>query len=285
MLANFECWINNMKISKSEIGRLMRLVIRLIAFIILPFVLVSSCKEEVEQVDCADSDLSIEIAKIKYADCGLSNGEITVSASGGKAPYRYSFDGDVTQTSTSFINVKPGFHVFSVIDVTDCKSTVDTFMANKEPFPVNTTTKPSGCDGNLGSITVVPLGGVPPYKYQLGENNDNYQTSNTWEGLRSGKHSVWVEDINKCFFGFDVYVPTGISYKDLVAPVIEAKCSTSLCHGGSQAPDLRTFSVIKSNALKIKTVVVNLSMPKDNPLTSSEIQMITCWVDDGALNN
>jgi SprB repeat len=262
-------------------------LVRVVLFILLPLsAMLGSCSDDsVDQVNCAESDLAVEIAKLKYADCGRSNGEITVQASGGKAPYRYAIDQGILQSSAVFIDVRPGIHVFSVTDTNDCTNTVETFMANKEPFPVNSTVTPSGCNENQGSITVTPLGGVPPYKYQLGENNDNYQLTGTWQGLRSGKHSIWVEDVYKCFFGFDVFVPSGISYKGSVASIIESKCATASCHGGTQVPDFRTFSVIKANASKIKSATANLSMPPGDPLTSSEIQSISCWVDDGALNN
>jgi hypothetical protein len=262
-------------------------MIRIVLSILLPLsMLLSACSDDsVEQVDCAATDLIIEIAKIKYADCGLSNGEITVKATGGEAPYNYAMDKGTLQSSAVFINVTPGFHDFTVTDANGCTRNANSFMVNKEPFPVNTTITPSGCGDNKGSVMVTPIGGVPPYKFQLGENNDNYQSTGIWQELRSGNYGIWVEDANKCFFGYYIYLPSGVSFNDSVAPIIESKCATALCHDGSQAPDFRTFSGIKSNASKIKSKVTDLSMPPDNPLSFEEIQLISCWVDDGALNN
>ncbi len=248
--------------------------------------MLGSCSEEtVEKVDCTKSDLAIGITKTKYADCGLSNGEITVEAAGGKAPYRYSIDGGNLQSSAIFVDVVGGLHVMAVLDANNCTVSVNTFMGNKEPFAVNSTATPSGCGDDKGTITVTPLGGKPPYKYQLGENNDNYQLTNTWQGLKSGRYSIWVDDSNNCFFGIFVTVPSGISYSASIAPIIETKCAISTCHNGSQVPDFRAFATVKANADKIKSKVLDLTMPPGNPLSFEEIQAISCWADDGAPNN
>jgi hypothetical protein len=246
---------------------------------------VFSCSETPEKIDCSLSDIALEVTGIKYADCGLSNGQLTVEATGGNDPYRYTLDQGPAQPSPIFTNVIPGFHSVKVEDADGCSSTVNTFMGSKEPFPVNTTTTPSGCGGSEGTISVFPLGGVPPYKYQLGENNDNYQLSNVWENLRSGTHSIWVEDVNKCFFGVYVFVPTGISYAESVKPIIENSCAVASCHDGTQEPDFRIFANIRSNASKIKSMVVNRTMPPVDQLSAEAIQSIACWVDDGAPNN
>jgi hypothetical protein len=238
-----------------------------------------------EVVDCSVSDLSLEVVQVVPSDCGFDNGKITVQASGGLTPYKYKLDYGDVQTSPSFIDVKAGFREVTVIDKGNCMITVQTFMSSKDPFEVVFYLTPSGCKQQNGSITVVPLGGIPPYKYQLGENNDNYQSTPTWTGLRAGQHSVWVEDANKCFFGVYMTVTSGVSYSSSISPIIQTKCATASCHNGSVVPDLRTFSIIKANATKIKNLTASRAMPPGNPLTPSEIELIDCWVSDGAPNN
>jgi hypothetical protein len=238
-----------------------------------------------EPVDCSISDLEIEVVKIVYTDCGRDNGQITVSASGGRPPYQFSLDEGPLQSSPIITNVKPGFREITVVDADKCTKRARTFMSSKDPFQVVIYTTPSGCDDSKGSITVVPLGGVAPYKYQLGENNDNYQSENVWNGLRSGQHSIWVEDANRCFFGVFVSVPTGTSFSKTIAPIIESNCATPSCHGGTQAPDFRTFAMIKTNATKIKSMVIGNTAHPEGTLLPEEILQIVCWVDDGALNN
>ena len=254
-------------------------------FIFLSVILYCCSDPEEEVVDCSISDLSLEVVGIVYSDCGFDNGKITVEASGGIEPYRYKLDNGELQNTPIFINVQAGFRDVTVIDKGKCSVTIKTFMSSKDPFDVVTYTTPSGCKQENGTITVVPLGGIPPYKYQLGENNDNYQSTNVWSGLRSGQHSIWVEDANKCFFGVYIQIPTGVSYATSVSPIIETKCATASCHGGAIPPDFRTFSIIKANATKIKNLTATKAMPPGNPLTPEEINLIECWVNDGAFNN
>lgn len=255
-------------------------------FWVLFFILSVSCSDSEEvKVDCSISDLSIRVVKITYADCGLSNGQITVEANGGNPVYRFSLDNGTAQSSGVFENVIPGFREISVTDNDGCKKTVKTFMSSKDPFQVVTYTTPSGCKLSNGTITVVPLGGVPPYKYQLGENNDNYQASNVWGNLAAGRHSIWVEDANRCFFGVYVQVSSGVSFSETIKPIIDNNCAVGGCHDGTQSPDLTTFNGIKANATAIKAVTTDKSMPLNNSLSPDQINQIACWVDDGALNN
>lgn len=192
---------------------------------------------------------------------------------------------DPYSTHPFFEDVQPVLHDLSVLDSDGCEVTIKYFLASQDHFQVVSYTTPSGCDGNNGSIRLVPLGGVPPYKFQLGENNDDYQDTPLWENLRAGRYSVWVEDINECFFGLYTTVITGISFNDEISPILDEKCNTASCHGGTVLPDLRNFSAVKINASAIKALINSNQMPPSEPLTGAEKNLIVCWIDDGAINN
>jgi hypothetical protein len=243
-----------------------------------------SCEESVP-FDCDETTLELEVLKTKNPDCGLSDGEITVVATGGNAPYTYAIDDGPFTSSPFFENVQPVLHDLSVMDNTGCVLTIKYFLAGKDPFQVVVYTTPSGCGGNNGTIRLVPLGGVPPMKYQLGENNDDYQESPLWENLLAGRHSVWVEDINECFFGVYAEVRTGVSYKNQISPILSEKCSSASCHGGTIAPDLSSYSGVKMHASAIKSLINSNVMPPTEPLSGADKSLIVCWIDDGAINN
>ncbi len=76
---------------------------------------------------------------------------------------------------------------------------------------------------------------------------------------------------------------TDISFTTNIKPIIDSNCIS--CHGGNQAPDLRTFEGINSNAARVRTQVVSRRMPLGGSLTNEEIELIRCWIDNGALNN
>lgn len=69
-----------------------------------------------------------------------------------------------------------------------------------------------------------------------------------------------------------------------VKTIIDNNCIQ--CHGqGGNSPNLTTYNRIKNNANSIKSEVVSRRMPQGSSLTNEEIQAISCWVDEGALNN
>lgn len=73
-----------------------------------------------------------------------------------------------------------------------------------------------------------------------------------------------------------------------VNPIIQNNCTSSGCHGagsGNGPGPLLTFDQIKNAASMIKTSVVNKTMPRGGSLSSTQIQTISCWVDNGAPNN
>ena len=74
-----------------------------------------------------------------------------------------------------------------------------------------------------------------------------------------------------------------VLYQSAIRPIIEGVCIE--CHNGSQLPDFRTFEAVQQNALKIKQQVVARTMPQVGTLSNTEIEAISCWVDQGAKNN
>ena len=74
-----------------------------------------------------------------------------------------------------------------------------------------------------------------------------------------------------------------------VAPLIQSRCATSSgCHGSgsSNGPGaLTNFTQCKNASISIKSAVASGVMPLGSTLTSTQIAQISCWVDNGALNN
>jgi hypothetical protein len=76
-----------------------------------------------------------------------------------------------------------------------------------------------------------------------------------------------------------------VSWTSDIKPIIEKSCAISGCHNGITRTDLRIYSNAKKHAAEIKSLTRNRDMPFDGSIPQSQIDLISCWVDDGALEN
>jgi hypothetical protein len=78
-------------------------------------------------------------------------------------------------------------------------------------------------------------------------------------------------------------------FSEDVNPIIQNSCATgSNCHGsGSSAGPgpLLTYDQVKNVAWQIKKAVEDRTMPRGSTLSKEQINIISCWVENGALNN
>lgn len=83
-----------------------------------------------------------------------------------------------------------------------------------------------------------------------------------------------------------------VSFSQQVAPIMQGSCALSGCHNGDLGDPLNwtNFDRVKAKASSVKDRVTRPvgtagHMPKSGSLSQSQIQLIVCWVDQGALNN
>lgn len=100
---------------------------------------------------------------------------------------------------------------------------------------------------------------------------------------------VILSTVSSCVYN-DLPEPTcatgSVSYVADIKPIIETKCLLSGCHGSSPSlPDWGVLSEVQAQAQDIKRRTRDRSMPATGSLTQEQIDLITCWVDDGAPNN
>ncbi|MBI3221361.1 MAG: T9SS type A sorting domain-containing protein [Bacteroidetes bacterium] len=143
--------------------------------------------------------LSATVLVVPVQCHGDTNGKVTITGSGGTAPYQYSKNGGLTyQPSPEFINLLPGNYSFIIKDANACLYSVDAIIV--EP-PVLSIQVVSQTDvkcfaANTGSIKVNATGGVPPYQYS--SDGIFYQPSATLSSLSAGFKTVYVKDQYGC---------------------------------------------------------------------------------------
>lgn len=91
--------------------------------------------------------------------------------------------------------------------------------------------------------------------------------------------------------GGAVFTPTCTgteSFSANVSSIIQSSCAISGCHaaGSSNGPGaLTTYQQIFNNRAAIRTAVANGTMPKSGSLSTTQKNLILCWIDNGAASN
>ena len=137
--------------------------------------------------------------------CLQNNGQITLTITGGTAPYYYSastgdFEVSYSQSWT-LSGLSAGQYNFSVTDAAFCQLLVGTTLATPQGISsVSVNGTNSSCSSNSGSISISVQGGTLPYTYTLIKPDastssvTNSQTSYLWPALPTGTYSVVVQD-------------------------------------------------------------------------------------------
>lgn len=132
---------------------------------------------------------------------GLCNGTADAGASGGTAPYTYSWSTGATTSSISGLCAPPlhptGIYTVLVTDANGCTGTGTVTINMPSPLltgaqVVNNVSCYNLCDG---SVTASPSGGIPPYIYQWLPGGS---TSLTVTGLCAGTYTFDLQDANGC---------------------------------------------------------------------------------------
>jgi hypothetical protein len=249
---------------------------------------VCSCTyEHVESLSnkCLNSDLALSLTSTNATSCGASDGSITAVAQGGSKRYTFSLNEGTYQSNGIFSNLLGASYTVSVKDGLGC-TTSQIIVVKNDGTPLEiatTTTVDSGCPLGNGTITINVTGATDPVQYKI--NSNAFQSGNTFTSLKGGTYAVTVVDATNCQTSASVTVArNGPSFSASISAIIANNCATSRCHDGSRSPNLTSYSNIKASASSIVSAI-NSNMPPGGGLTSTQINEITCWVNDGAPNN
>jgi hypothetical protein len=120
--------------------------------------------------------------------CNGGSSTVTVSATGGTAPYQ----------GTGTFSRSAGTYSFTVTDANSCTSTTTGNIT--QPSALTLTLQAGLCSGGSdGSITATFGGGTAPYQIKIDSGSYTTATSpRTLTGLAPGSHTVTVKDANGC---------------------------------------------------------------------------------------
>ena len=133
-----------------------------------------------------------------------SNGAVSVSVSGGSAPYTYQWQPD-GQISPSVTGLRPGTYTITVSDNTGANSTLY-FVVGPSPIMNDSTNNvQSPICTNDGYIQLSISGGTSPYTYSWNTGSANPGITQLSEGI----YSVIVTDAHTCSASFSFTLVRG----------------------------------------------------------------------------
>ena len=153
------------------------------------------------QITCADSETST----------------LTVSVTGGTAPYQYSLDGGTTyQNSTNFLNLAAGQYEITVKDASGSGSNTCTeTIAHIIDQPFRLTASPSivedaSCNPSGALVKILnPNGGQAPYEFSF-DGGSSFSTTDAVR-LLPGTYSLVLQDALGCTYDMDLTVPSAVT--------------------------------------------------------------------------
>ncbi|MEO9532845.1 MAG: T9SS type A sorting domain-containing protein [Crocinitomicaceae bacterium] len=142
-------------------------------------------------------------------DCfGDDDGSITVTVTGGDAPFSYDI-GSGAQGSGTFSGLTQGSYTVTVTDNSACVSTIDVVLGGPTQLTASSTLVNETCPGSAdGSIVITEAGGTAPYSYS-NDCNVTSQATGTFSGLGAGAFCLITEDANGCQVTENVTLTTG----------------------------------------------------------------------------
>ena len=78
------------------------------------------------------------------------------------------------------------------------------------------------------------------------------------------------------------------SFAAHVMPIIQTSCAIAGCHdatSGNKGGPFINYTQVKDKASTIRSQILSGAMPQGSSLTAQQIQVISCWVSSGAVNN
>jgi hypothetical protein len=147
--------------------------------------------------------LAITAESISNVTCnGANNGSLTITVSGGTAPYRnYSWSGpnNFTSTNKDLTRLAAGQYTANVTDANGCVAQAIFTIAQPLPLALEFSKTDISCNGRKdGRISVTVAGGTEPYTYLWNGPDVNPAAQNLQINLGAGEYTLEVTDANNC---------------------------------------------------------------------------------------
>jgi len=170
---------------------------------------------------------------VQDANCGASDGSITVNGLGGTGNLTYTWaNGTIGATNS---NLSAGFYMVTVTDQNGC-SVVDTGIVGNIGAPTGTASVANAnCNGDNGTITPTITGGQSPYSFAWSNGSTGPSLS-----APAGTYTLVLTDANGCVLNLGPYSITepaplsiSVSTTDATGPNTPDGSATATVSGGT----------------------------------------------------
>ena len=179
---------------------------------------------KVTVIDLGNLSLGASNSEITCADSASAT--LTVSVTGGTAPYQYSLDGGVSyQSQNEFLNLSAGIYTITVMDSgnnsgSGCIETLEYEIT--QPFRLTASAsilEDASCDPNGALVKILnPNGGKAPYSYSFDGGSTFLPVDE--QRLFPGSYQLAVTDALGCVYDMEITVPDPITDPTFTQSVI-----------------------------------------------------------------
>ncbi|MFK8006552.1 MAG: PKD domain-containing protein [Saprospiraceae bacterium] len=200
---------------------------------------------------------TLNIVSTQNTNCGLENGIITVSTTGGTSPFLFDI-GNGNTSNPTFENLSEGTYNITLTDINGCTDVQSATIESISSIIISfSDIQPETCGQMNGGFTVNATGGVAPYSFDIGSGTTN---NNIFTNLSIGNYIVTVTDDNGCQAVDDITIEGANSPSLILGEAFNETCSQmngaiSMIGSGGEMPYTYDFG----NGPTSSNVVMNLS--------------------------
>ncbi len=228
------------------------------------------CRETITKTVIIPPFITVNATGGQVTCTGLCTGQASATISNGIQPVIYSWNDPMNQTTPVATGLCPGSYTVTVTDSLGCSDSVTVAVIEPPPLATGITSTNAYCDGLcIGTATVSPSGGTPPYTITW--NDPQMQTGPVASSLCPGFYTASITDVNGCT---TTSLPVEVLYDSFIPP-LDAQISQDTIYIGQT---VTLFANASGTFTYSWTPVNGLSNPGAQNPTANPSQNTTWYV-------